>query len=446
MTGTPSPKTISTQLQRIAKLAQEISGPLNNLAHHIDIEWLREAYRLTRKNGAVGVDGQTAQEYERDLDVNLQRLLDRAKSGTYEAPPVRRVEIPKPGKPNEVRLIGIPTFEDKVLQRAVAMVIGAVYEQDFSDCSWGFRPGRSAHGAIDAIWHRTMKMHGGWIVEIDFRRFFDTLNHTRLREILSQRIRDGVLLRLIGKWLNAGVMDGNQLFHPHTGTPQGGVISPLLANIYLHEVLDDWFARRVQHRLNGQSALIRYADDAVFIFKREDDARRVLSALFGRVAEYGLELHPDKTRLVDFRPRPKSRDPDGGTKPGSFDFLGFTHFWCRSRKGRWVIRQKTAQDRFTRAVRAANEWCNRNRHLSIKEQHRQLCWKLRGHFSYYGITGNSQALCRFHQAVHRIWRKWLNRRSQRRSMTWDRFGRVLERFPLPPPRPRLSIYCRAAKP
>ncbi len=441
MTGTPSPTTISTRLQRIAALAREIPGPLNNLAHHIDVEWLQEAHRKTRKDGAPGVDGQTAEEYGRNLEENLERLLDRAKSGTYKAPPVRRVEIPRPGKPNEARPIGIPTFEDKILQRAVAMALEAVYEQDFLDCSWGFRPGRSAHGAIDAIWHRAMKMHGGWIVEIDFRRFFDTLDHVRLREILGRRIRDGVLLRLMGKWLNAGVLDGDQVFHPHTGTPQGGVISPLLANIYLHEVLDEWFAQRVRPRLKGQAALTRYADDAVFIFEREEDARRVLSALPGRVAEYGLDLHPDKTRLVEFRPGPKHRDHDGGDPPRSFDFLGFTHYWCRSRKGRWVIRQKTAQDRFSRAVRAANEWCRRNRHHSIEEQHRQLCWKLRGHFSYYGITGNSRALVRFHQAVHKTWRKWLNRRSQRRTMTWERFAHVLERFPLPPPRPVHSIYA-----
>jgi RNA-directed DNA polymerase len=447
MTGTPSPSTISTKLQRIAKLAREHPGPLNTLAHHIDIEWLREAYRRTRKDGAVGVDGQGADEYARDLETNLQSLLDRAKSGTYRAPPVRRVEIPKAGKPNATRPIGIPTFEDKILQRAVAMVLEAVYETSFLDCSWGFRPGRSAHGALHDLRERCRAMDGGWVIELDFQRFFDTLDHGKLREILHQRVRDGVLLRLIGKWLKAGVLEGGQIVHPHLGTPQGGVISPLLANIYLHEVLDTWFAQRVRPRLPGRSHLVRYADDAVLVFEREEDARRVMAALPGRVESYGLHLHPDKTRLLAFRPRPADPSPKGPGPGGrSFDFLGFTHFWARSRRGYWVIQRRTASDRFSRAVRTANEWCRRHRHLPIRQQHVMLCRKLQGHFSYYGITGNSRALDRFRYVVRRVWRKWLDRRSQGRAMTWDRFARFLDRYPLPPPRPVHSTLLRAANP
>jgi RNA-directed DNA polymerase len=446
MKGTPSPASISTKLQRIATLAREIPGPLNNLAHHIDIDWLKEAYQRTRKDGATGVDGESAVEYARNLEANLGNLLDRAKSGTYQAPPVRRVLIPKTGKPNETRPIGIPTFEDKILQRAVVMVLDAIYEQDFSSCSWGFRPSRSAHGAIDDLWKGAMKMQGGWVVELDFQRFFDMLDRTRLREILRQRVRDGVLLRLIGKWLKAGVLEEGRLTHPRTGTPQGGVISPILANIYLHEVLDTWFERRVKPKLGGSAHLVRYADDAVLLFAREDDARRVLDALPNRVGLYGLQLHPEKTRMVDFRPGRKTRGPRGpGARPHSFDFLGFTHFWLRSRNGNWVVRQKTAKDRLSRGVRAANEWCRRHRHLPVKQQHSMLARKLRGHFSYYGITGNSSSLVRFHLEVTRIWRKWLDRRSQRRTMTWARFTRLLERYPLPAPRPVHSKYC-AAKP
>jgi len=226
MPGTPGPETISTRRQRIAKLARESPQiALTTLSHHIDIDWMLEAYRRTRKDGAVGVDGQTARDYAVDLEVNLQSLLDRAKSGCYQAPPVRRVHIPK-GTGPETRPIGIPTFEDKILQRAVAMILESVYEQDFLDCSYGFRPGRSAHQALDALWHRLMEMNGGWVLEIDIRKFFDTLDHRHLQTILRQRVRDGVLLRLIGKWLNAGVWEDGGVTHPESGSPQGGVITP----------------------------------------------------------------------------------------------------------------------------------------------------------------------------------------------------------------------------
>jgi retron-type reverse transcriptase len=261
MTETQSSLDISTKLERIAKTAKEKRGvSLLALAHHIDVDWLREAYRRTRKDGARGVDGQSAASYAEHLEANLQSLLDRAKSGRYRAPPVRRVHIPK-GNGTETRPIGIPTFEDKVLQRAVAMVIGEVYEQEFYDFSYGFRPGRSPHQALRAVQNAAWRMAGGGIVEVDIRKFFDTVGHSHLREILRRRIGDGVLLRLIGKWLNAGVLEGLALSYPDEGTPQGGVISPLLANIYLHEVLDQWFVRDVQPALAGRAELFRFADD-----------------------------------------------------------------------------------------------------------------------------------------------------------------------------------------
>ena len=274
MTESPSSELVSTKLRRIAKLAREMpETAITSLSHHIDIDWLKEAWRRTRKDAAVGVDGRTAQEYEQELEVNLQSLLDRAKSGRYHAPPVRRVHIPK-GKGNETRPIGIPTLEDKVLQHAVAMALEAVYEQDFRDCSWGFRPGRSAHGALEALWASLMDMHGGWLLEVDIRRFFDTLDHGRLREILRHRVRDGVVLRLIGKWLKAGVFERGNVSYPDRGTPQGGVISPLLANVYLHEVLDEWIAKRVAPRLRrGRVALVRYADDCAPRRRRNREVR-----------------------------------------------------------------------------------------------------------------------------------------------------------------------------
>jgi group II intron reverse transcriptase/maturase len=234
---------------------------LTTLAHHIDIDWLHEAHRRTRKDGATGTDRQTAEEYARNLDENLRSLLERAKSGSYLAPPVRRVHIPKAGSRSQTRPIGIPTFEDKVLQRAVAMVLEAVYEQSFLDCSFGFRPGRSAHQALQRVRNQAMEMAGKWVLEVDIRNFFGTLEHNLLRDIVRKRVRDGVLLRLIGKWLNAGVMEDGAIEYPEAGTPQGGVVSPILANIYLHEVLDEWFVRQVVPRLAGRAKLVRYADD-----------------------------------------------------------------------------------------------------------------------------------------------------------------------------------------
>jgi RNA-directed DNA polymerase len=401
------------------------------LCHHIDVDWLREAYRRTRKDGAKGVDGQSAEEYERDLEGNLRALFERVKSGTYRAPPVRRVHIPK-GDGSQTRPIGIPTFEDKVLQRAIAMVLEAVYEQEFHDFSYGFRPGRSAHDACEALQSSTVKMAGGWVLEVDIKKFFDTLDHEHLRKILGQRVRDGAILRLMGKWLNAGVMEGAQLSYPEAGTPQGGVISPILANIYLHEVLDEWFVREVQPRLKGRSVLVRYADDFVFVFARKEDAERVLAVLPKRFGKYGLTLHPDKTRLVPFR-RPDRDDGNDG-RPGTFDLLGFTHHWGLSRNGKWVVKKRTAKDRFSRTLRRIAEWCRLHHHDDVEVQHRALARKLRGHYAYYGVTGNNRALARLWYETTKTWRKWLSHRSQKAFVNWEKMLRLLERFPLPPPR------------
>ncbi len=360
MAGTPSLETVSTKQTRIAELAKQ--APLmsfTTLAHHIDISWLIEAFGRTRQDGAVGVDGQTSEDYGADLRCNLERLLNRAKSGTYQAPPVKRAYIPK-GTGNETRPIGIPTFEDKVLQRAVVMVLESVYEQDFYDCSYGFRPRRSAHQALEALWRQLMAMGGGWVVEVDIRKFFDTLDHARLREFLQRRIRDGVLLRWIGKWLNAGVLEGDVYTLPEEGTPQGGVISPLLANVYLHYVLDDWFEKDVKPRLAGQAFLIRYADDFVIGFRHEADAKRVLEVLHKRFAKYGLTLHPDKTRLVPFmRPSQRPGSEAQGPQPGTFDLLGFTHFWGRSRRGGWtIVRRPRRADSVGRSRRSPSGVAN----------------------------------------------------------------------------------------
>jgi len=433
MTETSSPRIISTKVQRIAKLAKDAPGmAFSTLAHEIDMDWMKEAYARTRKDGALGVDGQSAGVYAGDLEGNLRSLVDRAKSGTYQAPPVRRVHIPKGN--GETRPIGIPTFEDKVLQRAVVMALEPIYEQDFLSCSYGFRPRRSAHDALRHLWDQTMAMHGGWVLEIDIRKFFDTLDHTRLQEILRQRVRDGVLLRLIGKWLNAGVLEAGNVSYPEEGSPQGGVISPLLANIYLHEVLDVWFAKEVRPRLKGRGFLIRYADDAVLVFSREEDARRVLEVLPKRFGKYGLTLHPEKTRLVRFVRPPKYAPPKGRAappSPGSFDFLGFTHLWTRSLKGNWVIRRRTAKDRFSGSLSRVWEWCRTHRHLPLEEQWRTLVQKLRGHYGYYGVIGNSWSLDRFRTKVVHAWRRWLGRRSQKGYVNWNEMFAILRSFPLP---------------
>ncbi len=438
-------ENVSTNIQRIASLAkQSPQMGFTSLNHYIDVKWLYAAYQRTRKDGAVGVDGQTAAAYEANLQANLQSLLNRAKSGTYKAPPVRRTHIPK-GSGDETRPIGIPTFEDKVLQRAVTMVCEAIYEQDYYDCSYGFRPKRSAHQALQSLWEQTMQIGGGWVLEVDIRKFFDTLDHAHLRAFLRRRIRDGVILRLIGKWLHAGVLEEGNVSYPEAGTPQGGVISPLLANVYLHYVLDEWFVHDVLPRMQGRAFLIRYADDFVMGFASQQDARRVMEVLPKRFVKYGLTLHPDKTRLVPFR-KPTHGDRAGGSRPGTFDLLGFTHYWGRSRKGNWVVKRKTARSRFTRALRNVAQWCRAKRHRPIAEQHQVLSRKLRGHFAYYGITGNAKALCGFRTQAIRCWRQWLSRRNRDHTLTWSWFNGLLSRYPLPPAVVVHSVYRRVARP
>lgn len=441
-------ETISTRQQTIAKRArQALELSFTSLNHYLDLAWLYEAYRRTRKDGAPGVDGQTAEAYAEHLEENLRDLLERAKSGRYRAPAVKRAYVPK-SEGTSTRPIGIPTFEDKLLQRAVVMLLEPIYEQDFLDCSYGFRPGRSAHQALQIWRDQLMAFGGGWVIELDVERFFDTLDKAQLRAFVRRRVRDGVLLRLIGKWLNAGVLEDGAMWYPEAGTPQGGVASPLLANIFLHEVLDVWFEREIKPRLKGRAVLIRYADDAVLGFSDEDDARRVLAVLPKRFARYGLRLHPEKTRLIDFR-RPRgggSNKPSDPPRRRTFDLLGFTHYWAKSRRGYWVIKQQTATDRLSRAITRVGRWCREHRHAPVREQHRELARKLRGHYGYYGITGNSQRLGRFLNEVKRRWRYWLNRRSDRRRWTWERFAEFLRACPLPPPVPVHSILRHAAKP
>jgi len=441
--------SVLTVQERIAKLAQRTPEiAFYSLAHHIDLNWLQEAYDRTRKDGAPGIDDVTGRGYAENLYENLQNLHDRVKSGTYKAPPVKRVYIPK-GSGRETRPIGIPAFEDKVLQRAVVMLIEPIYEHDFHDASYGFRPGRSAHQALDAVWKTAMDVAGGWVMEVDIRKFFDTLDHAHMREFVQRRVRDGVLRRLIGKWLKAGVMEDGAVTYPETGSPQGGVISPLLANIYLHYVLDEWYEKEVKPLLQSEGRLIRYADDFVIIFRKRHDAERVMEVMPKRFGKYGLTVHPEKTKLIDFRApyhweRSREEKSDGnergGGSPGTFDLLGFTHYWGKTRKGGQAVRRKTMKSRIARSIQKVDQWCRKNRHKPIQEQWEKLCEKLRGHYGYYGITGNSRSLGNFLYLIHRSWQRWLNRRNSNRGFTWARYSLLLERYSLPPPRIVHSTY------
>ena len=294
-------------------------------------------------------------------------------------------------------------------------------------------------GEDTALWDGLMKMHGGWVLELDIESFFDTMVHEHLRNFLDRRVRDGVLRRTINKWLKAGVLEAGELRYEDAGTPQGGVISPLLANVYLHEVLDTWFETEVKPRLQGQAFLIRYADDAALVFSSEDDARRVMAALPERFGTYGLALHPEKTRLVKFI-QPRRNDTPKDADSGSFDLLGFTHFWGKSRKDSWVVKRQTARGRFGRALKRVSQWCRKHLHDKIAKQHEHLVRVLRGHYGYFGITGNANALSAFLYEVTQVWQKWLHRRTGCGAMPWPRFMRVLKRYPLPPPRVVHSVY------
>jgi len=393
---------------------------------------MKEAHRLTRKDGAPGIDGVTAADYEVNLQANLLGLLERIKSGRYHAPPVRRVYTDKTD--GSKRPLGIPSFEDKVAQRAVIMVLEAIYEEDFYPCSYGFRRGRSAHQALHALRSDLWAKRLHWVVDIDIRKYFDTIPHPHLRTFLDQRVTDGVIRRMIDKWLKAGVVEDGLLRHMTEGSPQGGVVSPCLSNVFLHHVLDEWFATEVAPRLKGASTLVRFADDAVMAFANLDDAKRVLAVLGKRLGRFGLTLHPDKTRLVDFRPQQTESTRHPQTDGTTFDFLGLTHVWGRSRRGKDMVLQVTAKSRFARALAAVSDWCRTHRHWSIRDQHRHLSSMMRGHFAYYGVGGNRQRLRWFANQVMRLWQKWLSRRDRQNVFQWTRFNEMLKRHPLPPPK------------
>jgi group II intron reverse transcriptase/maturase len=431
MRDTSRSPIVSTKLQAIAEQAIEYPEMVfTTLVHHIDVAWLGEAYRLTNKRSAAGIDGITATEYGANLAENLQTLHERLRSGQYKAPPVERVWLEK--EDGRMRPIGKPTFEDKIVQRAVVMLLEAVYEQDFYDFSYGFRPGRSPHQALHELREQCRKQNINWVVDADVSGFFDELRHDLLQEFIKQRVNDGGILRLIGKWLNAGVLEEGNLTYAEKGSPQGGVVSPILANVFLHYVLDEWYEQEVKPRLKGRSFLIRFADDFAIGCELESDAHRIMAVLPKRFDRYGLTIHPQKTKLVKFGKPPKNQS--SGPKNGTFDFLGFTHYWAKSRRGYWVIKRRTAHKRLRRSIKALWQWCKENRHLPFKEQYRKLCQKLRGHYQYYGIRSNYHQLEAVYQQVMKGWWYWLNHRNRRWDLEWEKFKRILTIFPLPRPR------------
>ncbi len=424
--------TIQAQITEIAR--KRPHEALTSLNPYLTADLIRESCRKLRKKAAVGVDGKTAEEYGKELEERLPQLIEEIKGGSYRALPARRGYIPKPGK-KERRPLGIPAVEDKTVQKAVVSILEPIYEQEFYPFSYGFRQGTGALDATRALRRAIEEGKTYWLVEVDIRKFFDTLSHDHLRIFLRQRVRDGVILRLIDKWLRAGVMEDGTWQETEEGTPQGGIISPLLANLYLHEVLDKWYARAIKSRLKGRSFLIRYADDFVMGFEREEDARRVMEVLPKRFARFSLSLNMQKTRLVDFRKPSRPED-----KPESFDFLGFTHYWGRSRDGRMIHKLKTAKDRLARSCRAVWAWCRKHMHLTVEEQCRGLNWKLRGHYSYYGLTHNTRALRQYHLTVCRTWFQWLRRRGNDGQLTWVAFAALLTRHPLAFPRIVHNLY------
>lgn len=437
MTASPRAESMTPGLLRVMERAK--SDPtcrFTSLVHLLDQAALERAYRRLRKGAATGVDGVTKEAYGQDLQVKLTNLHARLKAMTWRHQPIRRVQIPK--EQGKTRPIGISTVEDRVVQEAVREVLEGLYEPQFRGVSYGFRPGRSAHDALRALNGALVRGNVNWILEADIASFFDSIDRTKLMEMLQERVADSKLLRLVGKCLHVGVLEGQEYSEPDEGTVQGSGLSPLLGNIYLHHVLDLWVECDVCPRLQGKAILVRYADDFVIGFEREDDASKVMGVIGRRFERYGLRLHPDKTRLLSFR-RPRSGRQEGKGS-ATFDFLGFTLYWGRTRVGRWMPAFKTRKARLRRAMAAAAESCRRHRHEPVKEQHATLTRKLVGHFNYFGVNGNLRSLARLAHEVRRSWRAGLGRRSQQGVMTWARFNAMLRRYPLPTPRIRVQIW------
>lgn len=432
MRDTQKSQIISADLRQIAEQAKQQPAMIfTSLAHRMDVDFLTEAYHRVRKDGAPGLSGVTAKDYKRNLTANLTDLHQRLKDQKYVAPKIKRVWIDKDGGKKK-RPIGITEFEDKIVQKAVAMLLGAVYEQDFYNFSHGFREGHSAHQALHDIRTQCMGSDIKWLIDADISGFFDNIDRAKLIEMIKGRVNDGGLIRLIGKWLNAGVVEDQVLSYSDKGTPQGGVISPVLANIYLHHVLDEWFSNEVKPRLQGHSFITRFADDFIIGCQTEEDAKRIMQVIPKRFDRFGLTIHPEKSKMIAFG-KPAS-NPEVSKGEATFEFLGFTHYWAKSRSGYWVIKRKTAKNKMRKSIVALWDWCRKNRHKPLKWQCHMLASKLRGHFQYFGVHCNMRSMEAVRHYVIRGWKYWLSRRSQKSAIPWEKFAKLLELFPLPTPK------------
>jgi RNA-directed DNA polymerase len=440
--GSPSEKAeVRTQsrvalplnLWRVNEAAQrDKQARFTALLHHVDVIALERAFRRLKRSASPGIDGETVFTYEQKLQENLQNLCQRVHTGCYRPLPVRRVFIPK--SDGGMRPLGLPALEDKVVQGAVAEVLSAVYEVDFLGFSYGFRPGRNPHQALTALHTGVMTQGVCWVLDADIRKFFDSVSHEWLLRMIAHRIADPRVLRLIRMWLEAGVLEGGEWQKGVEGTPQGAGISPLLANIFLHYVLDLWVHQWRKRTARGRVIIVRYADDFVMGFQYMNDARSMLASLRERMAKFKLALHEEKTRLIEFGRLPAIDHKRRGQRhPPTFGFLGFTHYCGWTRDGRFVVKRKTQSKRLTAKLKSLREQARIRMHAPVTEQHRWLCQVLRGHYAYYGLPSNFRALNAFHQQVRLLWFRSLRRRSQR-ELAWDGYSDLLLRFPLPPPR------------
>ena len=411
---------------------QHPDAPLTNLHSFIDLNLLTDSLQSLNKRGAAGVDGQHWDQYNEQREYRLPELLSAFKSGRYRAPAIRRTYIPKGN--GKQRPLGLPTVEDKVLQSAVTDVLTPIYEQMFYPNSYGFRPGKSQHQALDKLFKEVSFTGKYYIIDADMANYFGSIDHGRMRAFLDLRIKDGVIRRMIDKWLKAGVLEDARITYPTEGTPQGGVISPLLSNIYLHYVLDEWFIEAIRPRLKGNSSLIRFADDFLLLFDNLEDARRVMKVLPKRLDKYGLTLHPEKTHLIEVNNR-------GGATPSTFDFLGFTHYMGKSRKGRPVLKRKTSSKKLRASLQRIHDWIKQNRHQPTHELIQQINAKLQGHYGYYGITFNARSINAYYYQTRRMLHKWLQRRGGKRKWSWERYAHLVDELnPLRKPR-IVHAYC-----
>jgi len=439
-----SGEPVETKLRRIAARAhEEPKLKFVNLYHLMNEEMLLGCYRRLGENKAAGIDEVMKSEYAENLEANIRELVGRLHRMAYRPQPVRRVYIPKPGS-DKRRPLGIPSLEDKLVQSALARILGAIYEQEFVEDSYGFRPGRSCHDALRALSQTVEWESTNYVAEADIKGFFDNVDHDWLMKMLEQRIADKRVLRMVMRFLKSGVMEEGETRANEEGVPQGGSISPVLANVYLHYTLDLWFEKVYRKSGKGKMRLIRYADDFVVCFASKEDAMRFPAELAERLEKFGLEIEPTKTKVVEFGRDAEAHARARGERAQTFDFLGFTHYCSRSKDGkRFRMKRVTSRKKF-RAKRASfKAWLKKSRVMPTSWIMEKVELKLRGHYAYYGVTDNYRGIARFHREVTKLLYKWLNRRSQRRSYTWAEFEGLLKLFPLPRPRVRVHLYYRA---